>query len=193
MMNTCLNSISIKFTVFIENALSFGGCGRHKGFWLPEVMIALLLVSLGTSALISNTASSRMQEISNARFSTAFRLATELSDWVRQGGLSAFASVPQNPFDLIEGPKSAQTCFSVPCRPEAAALFYLQNWRRRLLLRVPNARIVICQDNALISSASHRWSCEPSNAAHGMRLLKIGWPQGRDGKEFPPRVVLALG
>ncbi|MEO0315024.1 MAG: hypothetical protein RI928_1480 [Pseudomonadota bacterium] len=193
MINTCLNSISIKIKVITEGSLPFNVFGRHKGFSLPEVMISLLLVSLAASALISNMASSRMQEASNARFSTAFRLAAELSDWARQGGLSVFAPAMQNPFELVDAAGSVPVCFSASCDTKAAALFYLHYWRRRLLLRVPNARIVVCQDNALMSSASHHWSCDSSHTTNGTRFLKIGWPQDSHGKEFPPRVVLALG
>ncbi len=193
MINTCLNSISIKIKVITEGSLPFNVFGRHKGFSLPEVMISLLLVSLAASALISNMASSRMQEASNARFSTAFRLAAELSDWARQGGLSVFAPAMQNPFELVDAAGSVPVCFSASCDAKAAALFYLQNWRRRLLLKVPNARMMICNDSALVTPVSPQWSCDSHASSFQTRVIKIGWPQGRDGKEFPPRLVLALG
>jgi prepilin-type N-terminal cleavage/methylation domain-containing protein len=193
MISTCLNSILIKISILIEGSGRLDVFSRHKGFSLPEVMISLLLVSLGASALISNMAASRMQEANTARFSTAFRLAFELSDWVRQGGLSVFASGVQNPLELVEAAGSVPVCFSASCDAKAAALFYLQNWRRRLLLKVPNARMVICNDSNLISPASPQWSCDSHDSSFKTRVIKIGWPQGRDGKEFPPRLVLALG
>ncbi len=166
---------------------------RHKGFSLPEVMIALLLVSLSASALISTMVTTRMQTASNTRFSASFRLAAELSDWVRQGGLKVLASDTENPFDLIDAVVSVPACFSEPCHAEAAALFYLHHWRRRLFLKVPNARVVVCEEDASINSASHRWSCGSSDSSFKARVIKIGWPQGGDNSQFPPRVVLALG
>jgi prepilin-type N-terminal cleavage/methylation domain-containing protein len=165
---------------------------RHKGFSLPEVMIALLLVSLSASALISTMVTTRIQTASNANFSTAFRLSVELSDWVRQGGLKVFASDTVNPFDLIDQADSVSACFDEPCHAEAAALFYLYDWRRRLSLRVPNARVVVCQDILLISTASHHWLCDSSDSSVKTRVIKIGWPQGSDGRKFPPRFVIAL-
>ena len=193
MINTCLHSISIKTSVLIEDLPRVGGLNRHKGFSLPEVMISLLLVSVAANALISSMASSRMQEVSNARFAAAFRLAAELSDWARQGGLSVFASGVQNPFDRIEGSASVPACFSKSCDAQAAALFYLHHWRRRLLLKVPNARVVVCQDNSLIGSAPHHWHCNSNASSLKAQVIKIGWPQGRYDKEFPPRLVLAIG
>jgi prepilin-type N-terminal cleavage/methylation domain-containing protein len=165
---------------------------RYKGFSLPEVMIALLLVSLSASALISTMVTTRMQTASNSNFSTAFRLAVELSDWVRQGGLNGLSSETVNPFELIDQTDSVSACFSEPCHAEAAALFYLHDWRRRLSLKVPNARVVVCQDIVLNSPASHNWPCDSGDSSVKTRVIKIGWPQGSDSSKFPPRFVIAL-
>jgi hypothetical protein len=97
-----------------------------------------------------------------------------------------------NPFDLIDQEDSVAACFSEPCHAEAAALFYLYDWRRRLSLGVPNARVVVCQDIVLISAPSHHWLCDSSDSSVKARVIKIGWPQGSDGKKFPPRFVIAL-
>ena len=182
----------MKNTQFIRNFFKLRVCIRLRGFSLPEVTIALLLVSLGASALISNVGSGRLQEVNNARFSAAFRLAAELSDWARLGGLNALAPGPQNPFDLLANAGPVPACFSSPCDARLAALFYLRNWRRRLLLKVPSVRIMICRDSGLINPASYKWACDAGTSANSLRLLKIGWPQSGDGKEFPPRLVLAL-
>ena len=192
-MNTCLNSIPIKIAGFLTDAHRCRQSSmRYKGFSLPEVMIALLLVSLSASALTSTMVTTRMQTASNSNFSTAFRLAVELSDWVRQGGLNGLASETVNPFELIDQTDSVSACFSEPCHAEAAALFYLYDWRRRLSLKVPNARIVVCQGNALNSPISHQWLCDSSDSSVKTRMIKIGWPRGSDGNKFPPRFVLAL-
>lgn len=194
MMKACLNSMLIKILAFATD--SHRRCQssrRHKGFSLPEVVIALLLVSLSASALISTMVATRMQMASNARFSAAFRLAVELSEWVRQGGIKVLASGTVDPFDLLGQTGSVPACFGEPCHAEAAALFYLHHWRRRLFLKVPNARIVVCEDNTSIGLASHHWSCDSGDSSFKARVIKIGWPQGRDESQFPPRVVLALG
>ena len=194
MINTCFNSISIKFLCCAAGGHHHGqGFGRCKGFSLPEVMIALLLVSLSANALISTVVTTRMQTVNNAHFSAAFRLAIELSDWVRQGGTKALASDAVNPFDLIGQTDSVPNCFSSPCHSEAAARFYLHNWRRRLFLKVPNARIVVCQDNSAIGQSSHHWLCDSGDSSFKVRVIKVGWPRGGDSNEFPPQFVLALG
>ena len=100
---------------------------QYKGFSLPEVMIALLLVSLSASALISTMTKTRLQAASNAHLSVAFRLAVELSDWVWQGGMKVLASDTENPFDLIDQADFVSACFSDPCHSQAAAIFYLHH------------------------------------------------------------------
>ena len=154
--------------------------------------MALLLVTLSASALISTMVTTRIQMASNARFSAAFRLAVELSDWVRQGGMKVLASGTVDPFDLVDQMGSVPACFGTPCHADSAALFYLHHWRRRLFLKVPNARIVVCEDDISISPASHHWSCDSGDSSFKARVIKIGWPKGGDESQFPPRVVLAL-
>lgn len=194
MMNACFNSIPRKIAGVVTQACRHDrGSRRYEGFSLPEVMIALLLVSLSASALISTMVMTRMQTASNTRLLASFRLAAELSDWVRQGGLTVLASDTANPFDLIDEAGSVPACFSEPCPAEAAALFYLHHWRRRLFLKVPNARIVVCEDDTSISLVSRHWSCDSGDSSFKARVIKIGWPQGEDDSQSPPRVVLALG
>ncbi len=154
--------------------------------------MALLLVTLSASALISTMVTTRIQMASNARFSAAFRLAVELSDWVRQGGMKVLASGTVDPFDLVDQMGSVPACFGAPCHAEAAALFYLHHWRRRLFLKVPNARIVVCEDDISIDSASRQWSCGGGDLSFKARVIKVGWPQAGDIGEFAPRFVLAL-
>jgi prepilin-type N-terminal cleavage/methylation domain-containing protein len=194
MMNTCFNSILIKIlAVATDSSRCSQSSRRHKGFSLPEVMIALLLVSLGASVLISAMMTTRTQMAGNARVLAAFRLAVEFSDWVRQGGMKALASDTENPFDLVSQTDAVLACFGQPCSAEAAALFYLHNWRRRLFLKVPNARIVVCEEDTSVSSTSHHWSCGGGDSSFKARVIKIGWPQGGDISDFPPRFVLVLG
>ena len=192
-MNTCLDSISIQrwLTTSAVRQLHLS-LARWKGCSLPEVMIALLLVSLSAGALISTTVATRMQAESQVRFSAALRLAVELSDWVRQGGMRVLDSALVNPMDLIEGVSSVTACFSEPCQAETAAIFYLHHWRSRLFLKVPNARILVCQDNTSISAAPYDWSCDSDGSDHKARVIKIGWPQRGDASDFPPQLVIGL-
>jgi type II secretory pathway pseudopilin PulG len=162
---------------------------------LPEVMVALLLVMLGASTLISTMAAARSRAASNLKFSVAFRLATELSDWTRQGGLRALAADTENPFDLLVASHSELNCFSNPCRAEEASIFYLYHWRRRLLLQVHDARVVICQGLPAARADQYKWECEEAESGSHSRVIKIGWGQGSQSgvHDFPPRLILALG
>ena len=158
-------------------------------------MIALLLVMLGSSAIVTTMAESRVRATSTVKFSTAFRLAAELSDWARQGGLRALDPATENPFDLVDALDAELNCFSNSCTAEDAALFYLYHWRRRLLLEVRDARVVICRDLLATRADQYAWDCEEDESNSKSRVIKIGWVQGsRPGlDEFPPRLVLALG
>ena len=201
MMNTCFNSRfhSAPSFAIASVAIASPDCrrysDRHRGFSLPEVMVALLLVMLGASTLISTMAAASSRAASNLKFSVAFRLATELSDWTRQGGLRALAADTENPFDLLVASHSELNCFSHSCNAEDAALFYLYQWRRRLLLEVHDARVVICQGVPAARADQYQWECEEAESGSHSRVIKIGWGQGSQPgvHDFPPRLILALG
>lgn len=201
MMNTCFNSRFHSAPSFVTPYLAIASpscrrySDRHRGFSLPEVMVALLLVMLGASTLISTMAAARSRAASNIKFSVAFRLATELSEWTRQGGLRALAAETENSFDLLIASHSELNCFSKPCNAEEASIFYLYHWRRRLLLEVHDARVVICQGLPAARANQYKWECEEVESGSHSRVIKIGWGQGsRPGvHNFPPRLILALG
>lgn len=201
MMNTCFNSRFHSRPLFISSAAAIGPqdwrrCSdHHRGFSLTEVMVALLLVMLGASAMISTMAATRSRASSTAKFSAAFRLAAELSDWTRQGGLRALSADAENPFDLVPASDTTLNCFSKPCNAEDAALFYLYHWRRRLLLEVRDARIVVCRGRPASRADDYAWECEEREPVGHARVIKIGWPQGGRPRvhEFPPCLIHALG
>ena len=158
-------------------------------------MIALLLVMLGASAMISTMAATRVRANSTAKFAAAFRLANELSDWTRQGGLRELAPATEKLFDLVDASATELNCFSRSCTAEDAALFYLYHWRRRLLLEVRDARVVVCRDVPATRADQYAWACEQDELHSKSLVIKIGWAQGgRPGVDgFPPRLILALG
>lgn len=180
--------------VVIGAAASRRHADRHRGFSLPELMIALLLIMLGGSALVSTMVAARVRASSQARLSAAFRLAIELSDWTRQGGMRALPANTQNPFDLVDASDAVPDCFSKPCTAEDAALFYLHHWRRRLVLEVPDARVLICRGMPAPRIADEAWVCEDTDPDYQSRVIKIGWAQSGSvgGLASPPRLVLAL-
>lgn len=157
-------------------------------------MISLLLIMLAASALMSTMSANRMRALNNVRLSSAYRLATELSDWVRQGGLRTLAD-KENLFEMIENGAAAPVCFSQPCSTEDAAWFYLHHWRHRLLREIPGARIVLCSEVPQTDAAASDWPCQDATASSQSRVIKIGWVEGSRNsrhRELLPRVILAL-
>lgn len=162
----------------------------QSGFSLPEVLVALSIVVLGAAALISNNFSARARAIDNVRFLSASRLAAELSDWGRQGGLKRWSDQAINPLERFDVNGDAPVCFSDPCDAEQAAHFYLRQWRQRLDREVPRARVVVCGQP--VAAASTDWSCGDNGTDQTMQVIKIGWPSQADPLIRSPRLVFAL-
>ena len=194
------NSASLSEVLFAPSMVSIVAqtrrqeSDRQRGFSLPEVMVSLLLVMLGASAVISTMAVTRMRANSTAKLSAVVRLAAELSDWTRQGGMRAFAVGTENPFDLVDASDTVQDCFSHPCNAEDAALFYLHHWRRRLLLEVRDAHIVVCRGMPATRADDFAWGCEEADPNTKSRVIKIGWDQGSGVGPHgsAPRIIFAL-
>lgn len=180
--------------VVIHAVASCRHANRQRGFFLPEVMLALMLIMLAASAMSSTMVAARIRAHNQIALSAAVRLALELSDWNRQGGMRALPADTQNPFDLVDASDAVQDCFSKACTAEDAALFYLHHWRRRLLLEVRDARVLVCRGIPAPRIADEVWVCDDTDPGQRSRVIKIGWAQngGVSGLASAPRLVLAL-
>lgn len=167
--------------------------GRQRGFSLPEVLVAFSLVLLGAAAMMTTAVTTRAKSIDNAQFLSASRLAAELSDWSRQGGLKVFTDRMINPFDDIDTDDTLRRCFSEICNAEQAARFYLHQWRQRLAGAVRDVRLVVCSQSVPASAADEGWSCEDNHGDKKARVLKIGWPAQGDPRARLPRLASPLG
>lgn len=152
---------------------------REAGFTLIEVLVAVLVLSLGVLGAAGMQAVSlqanreaRMQEIGT-------RLAAELGELVRANHVLARTTDPNsNPY-LIDisntAPATTVTCFTAAScsAPADIARRDVADWAQRAALLLPGLRAKVCYDAAPFDANGRPdWACDDAgDTLH----IKIGW------------------
>lgn len=152
---------------------------REAGFTLIEVLVAVLVLSLGVLGAAGMQAVSlranreaRMQEVGT-------RLAAELGELVRANHVLARATDPQsNPY-LIDisnaAPDPIVACFTTESCSASADIARrdVADWAQRAVLLLPGMHAKVCYDAAPFDANGRaEWTCD---GAGDTLHIKIGW------------------
>ncbi|RYZ13186.1 MAG: type IV pilus modification protein PilV [Comamonadaceae bacterium] len=135
-----------------------GAAGRARGSSLVEVLVGLVVLSLGVLAMAGiAVAAQRMAKMSQYE-SLAMQAATEIAERMR-------ANVPgfeAGAYELAGGAASAadpRGCVALRCTPGEIAAVDLAEWSGSLAQRLPEGRAVVRRDvaHALVAEVWVRW------------------------------------
>lgn len=162
---------------------------KMSGFTLFEVLIAMVILAIGTVALMTLQLHGMRSNRQSAYQSEALIMATELADIMRA---NPPRSGQPNPYRFTFNAAGSTTpapkqCYTEVCTPPEFAAFSISEWQQRLQQAFPEARAVVCLDDT--PQASREWDC---NATAGSRTMaiKIGWRTAHAGATAPPQLVL---
>ncbi len=116
---------------------------RATGISLVEVMVTLALIAIAAGGVVRTCAHVRSSARQAAAQQAAWRLASELAEWLYLRGDKPLGKLPEDPSVLIADRDSVRDCTGTACCPEEAARFFLHDWYRRLQSSVPGARLVV--------------------------------------------------
>ena len=117
---------------------------RTLGMSLVEVMVTLMLVACAAASMVRVCMHVRATASQVATQQMAWRLASELAEWLRLRGDRPLGELPEDPASVIDAYANLSDCYSTACLPADAARFFLHDWYRRLRTRVPDVRLVLC-------------------------------------------------
>lgn len=183
-----------------------GAGERARGFSLVEVLISIIILSIGLLGMVALQAAALQGNRSARVQSVAVTLARELADMLRGnkdvaiqkafasnpylGDFSAKPLVPRTTSNCL---KPGNSCPFNPLMPidgqtEVAAA-QMTDWLARVDESLPGARVVVCFDDTPFdpSTGLPQWGCTPSVDA--TMMIKIGWTQGstnRSGNNATP-------
>ncbi len=167
-----------------------------------EVLVAILVLSLGLLGMVGMQAFA-LQSNREARLqSVGYGLAQELAEMMRGnkdvalGNLVPAVASPYNgDFDTAPlAPTTAAYCLSSGCTTgtgavDAVALARAQmtEWLARVDQELPGARVRVCADAAPYDSAGlPRWACAAAaGTAPAQLFVKIGWSTASTNRAAP--------
>lgn len=157
-------------------------------------MVTLTLLAVAALGLSNICAQTRMLSRQSSAQQAAWRLASEMADWLRARGDLPLGGLPEDPSTLLTEQARAISCYATHCSPADAASFFLYDWYRRLYLLLPHAKLVICHDQKGEEDASSKggWSCANDHQASGITRLKLGWARKNTEDDFPPAILLTI-
>ena len=159
--------------------------GPSRGFTLVEVLVAIVILSIGILGAVGMQISAiRMNK--EVRFqATAVSLARELAEKMRGNKDIAILTTPgtspgQNPYllDTSLGAGTSLTaptpnCLTASCTTQQMAIWDRYDWQLRMRDALPTPRIVICMDNDPYDAAGQpKWACSNSGT---VAMLKLAW------------------
>jgi len=174
------------------------------GFSLIEVLVSIVVLSLGLLGMVGMLLTSVRSTSESASFTEAVNLVRELSEKARINKNVAPRNATTNPYLVDLGstdalPGQGDTCVGIDaaCDEASLAAWDMEQWLSRARRALPQAHVVVCFDDAVVSDESHDfryvWNC----SGQGRNLVvKLGWVP-RIGSEDEmaqrePRIVMQL-
>jgi type IV pilus assembly protein PilV len=171
---------------------------RCRGFTLAEVLVALLVVALGSAGAAALQTRALRTARAAARLSAGTRLAASLAERMRANPAAMALADADNPYlafdyDAASGPPSAAaSCYAgADCSPDQLAAFDRFETAREVAASVPGGRIRVCRDASPpdASTGLSGWNCDGRDGAP--LAIKLGWRE--PGAPDAPRVLLFVG
>lgn len=157
----------------------------HQGFSLLEVLVAIVIFSLGLLGMVGMHAFA-LQANREARLqSQAVGLARELAEMMRSNNLVA-TSTGSNPYLFVSTADNLTASPSNLCltpsqsgagcsNTAAVGNSHMTDWLARVQDTLPEARVAVCRDSAPYDSTGRPvWSCSNSG---DVLMIKLGWIQ----------------
>lgn len=181
---------------------------REAGFSLVEVLVSIVVLSVGLLGAIGMQLASVRTSNEAATFTAALNLARELSEKARMNKGVATKNDGANAYlvdDWRAGMSANETragaaCVATgrACSPADIAAWDMREWKRRITKVLPDARVSVCFDQAPWNEATaeYAWTC--SNSGRTL-VVKLGWTPRAAGDVIdtagalpPPRLVVQL-
>lgn len=171
-------------TCYQPSALS-----RANGFTLMEVLVAILILAMGASGVITMQMHAMRMSQESGFLLSASQLAAELAERMHTQQIDDYLFTFDSAANSTKVSGSAGDCYRNACDSSMLASFTISDWQTTLEQRLPQARATICRDQASTSiDTPPRWDCDqhPGSAL----VIKIGWTARSHSRDVPGLVFV---
>lgn len=171
------------------------------GFSLLEVLVSVLVLSAGLLGAAGMLLTSLRSTNESAAFSAAVDLARDLSEKLRIQPQLASRNDAANPYLVALGvgdaaPPGEPACLAdVACTAAQLAAWDVHEWTGRVQATLPEARLVVCFDDAFAHADEDAWACSHTGRTLAVKLgwtPRLGAKPDLDGSPRPPRLVMQV-
>ena len=131
-----------------------------QGFTLIEVLVALLVLSVGLLGLASLQANGLRMNYSAYTRTQAVLLANDISDKMRANP----TQIAAGKFNNVTGPSANPDCVNSACAPDEIADYDISNWYLGMQQELPNGTGTITR-NGILFTITVMWDDERNGAA----------------------------
>jgi type IV pilus assembly protein PilV len=183
---------------------------RESGFSLVEVLISMIVISIGLlgAAGMQLTSMQTVQHSAHQAFAT--QLAADMANQIRANH-TASSKDEQTPYLSLDykagNPIIAPNvqCMSAQenCNTTELANFFIHEWQKKISENLPQGRVLVCRDVKPWDRSVNRykWECNDGENGNTPIVIKLGWHEKKinqgqqvdEEKNNPPLVALVVG
>ena len=155
---------------------------KQSGFSLIEVLIAVIILSIGMLGAVGMQAAALQSNKETRHQSVAAAFARELADKMRGNHAVAIKTVvADNPYlvsETLTGTAAfvapSENCFTTACsNASAVAAWDMADWQNRLRNALPDPKIKVCFDKTpFASDGTMQWACTDDG---DIAVVKMAW------------------
>lgn len=183
MRNTMIPHQRITSERWIEMFGNINDLPRGRGFTLVEVLVSLLIFSIGLLGMAALQMTSLRNNQASYFHSQVTQFAYDIADRMRANPVSTNAQDYDDPqgTKTQEGFDPQVDCLAISCEPADMAAWDLSQWARALANAVPGAKGVVCLDATPEDGAIGDAACSGMADPPYSYAVKIWWDDNRSG------------
>ena len=152
-----------------------------KGFSLIEVLVTLLVVSIGLFSILALITTSLQMNSSSVYRTIASQQAYAMAEMLRANPVATGTINPasQVTFANPGTGSTSTTCWNAGCPPNTYIPTMLDAWNKQLAAVLPSGAGTVCLDSSPNDGTPGNWACDGAANPLAPYVVKVCWNESR--------------
>jgi type IV pilus assembly protein PilV len=154
---------------------------KAKGFSLVEVLVTLLVVSIGLFSIMAVITVSLQLNSSSVYRTIASQQAYAMAEMLRANPTTTGTINPASQVTFANpGAGSASTtCWNAGCTPNTYIFTMIDAWNKQLAAVLPSGAGTVCLDSTPNDGTPANWACDGATTPQAPYVVKVCWNESR--------------